>query len=208
MLRAMANSSRMLWGATASRGWFALVVAVGLLGCNEEEHKKQLAEVQEQAEKKIAAAETKAKERVSELEKEVEALKAEASKAAEQAKADAEALASKTQASLDDAEKEAAKLLDKARSAYKTEAKARYQVLNGDLAEVTGKAGKVPAKSKAAYDKSIKTVLALQKDIAKDIAAYDEATLDTFGKVKAKVDTDLAKYKAAIKAAKAKLPKS
>ena len=184
------------------------MVAVGLLGCNEEEHKKQLAEVQAQADQKVAAAENKAKQRVSELEKELEALKAEAVKAAEQAKADAEALASKTQASLDDAEKEAAKLLDKARSAYKTEARARYQALNSDLAEVTSKAGKVPAKSKAGYDKAIKTVLALQKDITKDIAAYDEATLDTFGKVKAKVDADLAKYKAAIKTAKAKLPKA
>jgi hypothetical protein len=208
MLQFMANPSRALWGATASRGWLAVVVAVGLLGCNEEEHKKQLADVQAQADQKIASIESKAKERVSFLEKEIETLKAEATKAAEQAKADAEALASKTQASLDDAEKEAAKLLDKARSAYKTEAKARYQALNTDLAEVTGKANKIPAKSKAAYDKSIKTVLALQKDITKDIAAYDDATLDTFGKVKAKVDTDLAKYKAAIKAAKAKLPKS
>lgn len=208
MLQAMKKPSRTLWGAAASRGWLAVIVAVGLLGCNEEEHKKELAEVQEQADKKISAIETKAKERVAELEKEVETLKADAAKAVEQAKAEAEALASKTQASLEDAEKESAKLLDKARSAYKTEAKARYQVLNKDLAEVTAKAGKVPAKSKAAYDKAIKNVLALQKDITKDIAAFDEATLDTFGKVKSKVDADLVKYKAAIKAAKAKVPNS
>lgn len=206
MLRHMAKPSRTLWGATTSRGWLALVVAVGLMGCNEEEHKKQLAEVQEQAEKRVAAAEAKAKERVSELEKEVETLKADAAKAAEQAKAEAEALATKAQASLEDAEKEAAKLLDKARTAYKTEAKARYQALNRDLAEVTAKANKIPAKSKAAYDKAIKAVVALQKDINKDIAAYDEATLDTFGKVKSKVDADLAKYKAAIKVAKSKVP--
>src|SRR5690606_6569604 len=152
MLRVMAISSRTRWGAAAARSCVAVTMAVGLLGCNEEEHKKQLAEVQAQADKKVAAAESKAKERIAELEKEVEAAKAEAAKAVEQAKADAEALASKAQASLDDAEKESAKLLDKARFAYKTEAKARYQALNKELQKVTSNSTKVPAKSKAAYD--------------------------------------------------------
>lgn len=194
------------WGAVASRSWLLALLAVGLVGCNEEEHKKQLADLQEQADKKLAAIETKSKERVAELEKELETLKGEAAAAAASAKAQAEEAVNKAQASVDDAEKEAAKILDRARSAYKLEAKARYQALNSDLAEVTAKAGKVPAKSKAAYDKAIKNVVALQKDINKDIAAYDEATLDTFGKVKAKVDADMAKYKAAIKAAKVKVP--
>lgn len=194
------------WDVVASRSCLIALLAVGLAGCNEEEHKKALAELQDQADKKLAAVETKSKERVAELEKEVEALKTEAAAAAASAKAQAEEVANKAQASVDDAEKEAAKILERARSAYKLEAKARYQALNSDLAEVTAKASKVPAKSKAAYDKAIKNVVALQKDINKDIAAYDDATLDTFGKVKAKVDGDMAKYKAAIKAAKAKVP--
>lgn len=183
----------------------ALSLITALTGCNEEEHKRQLAEVQEQAEQKLAAAEKKAKDKLAELEQEIEKLKAEAAATAK-AKAEAEEATSKAQASVEDAEKEAAKILEKARSAYKAEAKARYQALNNDLAQVTSKANKVPAKSKAAYDKAIQTILALQKNITKDIAAYDEATLDTFGKTKAKLDTDLAKYKAAIKTAKSKVP--
>jgi thiamine biosynthesis lipoprotein ApbE len=196
-----------VWYAVAPRGWLVLALLVALSGCNEEEHKKQLAELQAQAENKLAAAENRAKERVAALEKELEALKSEAASATAKAKAEAEEVASKAQASVDDAEKETAKVLDKARSAYKAEAKARYQALNNDLAEVTTKGHKIPQKSKAAYDKTIKSVLDLQKEITKDIAAYDEATLDTFGKCKAKLDIDLAKYKAAIKVAKSKLPK-
>jgi thiamine biosynthesis lipoprotein ApbE len=194
-------------GAAASRSWLVASLCLGLTGCNEEEHKKQLAELQAQAENKLAAVETRAKEKVATLEKELEAMKAEAAAVAAKAKAEAEEAASKAQASVEDAEKETAKVLDKARSAYKSEAKARYQALNNDLAEVTTKAHKIPAKSKAAYDKTIQTIVALQKDITKDIAAYDEATLDTFGKCKSKLDIDLAKYKANIKVAKAKLPK-
>lgn len=185
-----------------------MVLAAALGGCNDDEHRKQLAELQAQADNKLAAVETKAKEKVAELEKEIEALKAEAAAAAAKAKAEVEQAASKAQESVEDAEKETAKVLDKARAAYKAEAKARYQALNNELAEVTSKGHKIPAKSKAAYDKTIKTVIELQKVITKDIAAYDEATLDTFGKCKSKLDVDLAKYKAAIKAAKSKLPKA
>lgn len=205
----MAKRFHGLSGIKALGSWSVVALSLGLAsGCNEEEHKKQLAEVQAQAEKKLAAAESQAKERVATLEKEIETLKADAAAIAAKAKAEAEEAASKAQASLDDAEKEMGKVLDRARIAYKSEAKARYQALNNDLAEVTAKAQKVPAKSKAAYDKAIKSVLALQKEITKDIAAYDQATLDTFGKTKAKLDIDLAKYKAAIKAAKAKVPNS
>lgn len=180
---------------------------VCVAGCNDEEHKKQLAELQAQADNKLAAVENRANERVTALEKELEELKAEAANAAAKAKAEAADVASKAQESVDDAAKETAKVLDKARAAYKAEGRARYQALNNDLAEVTTKAHKIPAKSKAAYDKAIKTVLELQKAITKDIAAYDEATLDTFAKSKSKLDVDLAKYKAAIKVAKSKLPK-
>lgn len=178
-----------------------------LTGCNEEEHKQQLAAVEKQAEKKIAEIKAESKSKVESLEKQIAILKTEAETAAASAKAEAEEAVNKAQASAEDSEKEAAKILDRARAAYKLEAKTRYQTLNKDLAEVTAKASKVPAKSKAAYDKALKAVVALQKDITKDIAAYDEATLDTFGKVKAKVDVDLAKYKAAIAAVQAKVPR-
>jgi DNA repair exonuclease SbcCD ATPase subunit len=173
-------------------------------GCNEEEHKKQLADAQAQADKRVAAAETRAKERVVALEKQIEDLKTEAAAVAAKAKAEADEALSKAQATVDDAEKETAKTLGRAREAYKSEGRARYQALNRELAEVTTKAHKIPAKSKAAYDKAIQVVIGLQKEITQDIAAYDDATLDTFGKTKAKLDTALAKYKAAVKAAKTK----
>lgn len=190
------------------RSWVVASMFVGVVGCNDEEHKKQLAELQAQADNKLAAVENKAKERIATLEKQLEELKAEAAAAHAKAKAEAEEAASKAQESVDDAAKETAKVLDKARAAYKAEGRARYQALNNELAEVTSKANKIPAKSKAAYDKAIKTVLELQKEIGKDIAAYDDATLDTFAKCKSKLDVDLAKYKSAIKVAKSKLPKA
>lgn len=184
-----------------------MALSLVLAGCNEEQHKKQLAELQAKADKRLGEAETQAKDRLAALEKQVETLKAEAAVAAEKAKAEVDEAASKAQASVEDAAKETAEALGKARTAYKSEGKARYQALNSDLAEVTAKARKVPAKAKDAYDKAIKNVVTLQKDIAKDLAAYDEATLDTFAKTKGKLDVDLAKYKAAINTAKAKVPK-
>ncbi|MGC4063093.1 MAG: hypothetical protein QM784_00260 [Polyangiaceae bacterium] len=182
------------------------VMLAALSGCNEAEHKKQLADAQSQADKKIAQVEAQAKERISVLEKQVESLKADAEAAATKAKADAEEAVAKAQASVDDAEKETAKALAKAREAYKSEAKARYASLNKELADVTAKAQKVPAKSKAAFDKALKDLVALQKEVTKDIAAYDQATLDSFAKTKAKLDVDLAKYKGLVKAAKSKVP--
>jgi hypothetical protein len=184
----------------------AILTLLMLAGCNDAEHKKQLEEVRSQAEKRVAQIETQSKERVSVLEKQIETLKAEAETVAAKAKAEADEAVSKAQASADDAEKETAKALNKAKEAYKNEGKARYASLNKDLAAVTAKSGKVSAKAKAAYDKTIKDILALQKEISKDIAAYDQATLDTFGKTKAKLDIDLTKYKALIKSAKTKVP--
>jgi hypothetical protein len=194
--------------AGLARGWGsgAIVLSLLLSSCNEAEQKKQLADLQAKADKRVADAENAAKDRMAELQKQIDNLKAEATAAAEKAKAEADEAATKAQATADDAAKETAKALDQARGAFKGEAKARYQALNSDLAEVTTKASKIPAKSKAAYDKAIKAVVDLQKTITKDIAAYDQATLDTFTAAKHTVDIDLAKYKAAIKAAKAKVP--
>ncbi len=184
----------------------ALGLGVALLGCNEEEHKKQLADLQAQADKRLEEVEKAGKERVAELEKQIESLKGEVAAAAEKAKADADEAASKAQASVEEAEKETEKALERARIAYKGEAKARYQALNNDLAKLTAQARKIPAKSKPAYDKLIKNILALQKDISKDIAAYDKATLETLTATKRKLDVDLAKYKQHVRAVKAKVP--
>jgi iron-sulfur cluster repair protein YtfE (RIC family) len=201
-------TARLAWsGGGATRVWRVIALALVLSGCNEEEHKKQLAELQAKADKRIQDIEGQAKDRVASLEKQLETLKTEVTSELEKAKAEANEATSKAQASVDDAAKETALALDRARAAYKGEGKARYQALNNDLAEVTAKARKVPAKAKDAYDKAIKNVLALQKDITKDLSAYDDATLDTFAKTKGKLDTDLAKYKAAITSAKNKVPR-
>jgi len=206
MLPHMAQRNGLIAKATAYRGLAAAALVFSLTGCNEAEHKKQLADLQAQADKRVATAEATSKEQVAALEKQIEGLKADAEAVAAKAKADADEAISKAQANVEDAEKETAKALSRAREAYKSEAKARYQSMNRELAEVTSKSAKVPAKAKAAYDKAIKGILALQKDITKDIGAYDQATLDSFGKTKAKLDVDLAKYKAAIKVAKSKVP--
>jgi hypothetical protein len=182
-------------------------LATQALGCGGEEQKRQLADLQKKADARVAQVEQKYKEQVAGLEKQIASLKLEVTDAAAKAKSDAEDAIAKANASVEDAEKEAAAALGKARDAYRREAQTKYANLNNDLKEVTAKARKVPAKSKAAYDKAIQNVLSLQKDILKDLAAYQDVTLETLGKTKAKIDVDLAKYKLAINAAKAKLPK-
>lgn len=177
-----------------------------LPACNAEEQKRQLAELQKKCDDRVAQSDRQSKEQVAGLEKQIEALKLEAAESAAKAKSEVDDAVAKAQASVDDAEKDAAAALKKARDAYRAEAKSRYATLNRELAEVTTKAQKIPAKAKAAYDKAIQGVLDLQKEINKDLSAYDKATLDTLGKTKAKMDVDLAKYKAAIKAARAKIP--
>lgn len=192
--------------ALSSAGVGLSLVVMLLTGCGAEEQKRQLAELQKKCDERVAQVERQSKEHASGLEKQIESLKVEIAESAAKAKSEVDEAVAKAQASVDDAEKEAATALRKARDAYRTEAKLRYATLNRELAEVTAKAQKVPAKGKAAYDKAIKTVLDLQKEVTKDISAYDKATLDTLGKTKAKIDVDLAKYKAAIKTAKTKVP--
>jgi septal ring factor EnvC (AmiA/AmiB activator) len=52
----------------------------------------------------------------------------------------------------------------------------------------------------------MKQIAAKQKDIAKDIAAFDKAELDALKKTQAKLNQDLAQLKATVRAAKAKVP--
>jgi chromosome segregation ATPase len=191
---------------TYQRGTCLALLFVMLTACSGEEQKRQIAELQRKADERVSQIDKQSKEQIQTLEKQIEALKAEAAETAAKAKSEVDEAVAKAQASVDDAEKEAATALGKARDAYRSEAKARYASLNKELAAVTAKAQKVPAKAKAAYDKAIQEVLTLQKEIGKDMVGYDKATLDTLGKTKAKVDMDLVKYKAAIGRAKAKVP--
>jgi hypothetical protein len=192
-------------GTIQSLGCLCLA-AVLFNACGGEEQKRQIADLQRKADERVAQVERQSKEQIAALEKQIEGLRAETAESAAKAKSQVDDAVAKAQASVEDAEKEAALALGKARDAYRSEAKAKYGSANKELAEVTAKAQKVQAKSKAAYEKAIQGVLDLQKTLVKDIAAYDKATLDTLGKTKAKIDIDLAKYKMAIKAARTKLP--
>ena len=75
--------------------------------------------------------------------------------------------------------------------------------------------GSIPASAKAhggyrqvnlVSDQTMKDVLKEQQQVGKDISAFDAATLDTFKAAKAKLDQDLAKLKAYIASARAKVP--
>ncbi len=188
------------------RGVCLSFIVLLLAACGGEEQKRQIADLQRKSEERVAQVEKQYKDQVAGLEKQLEALRIEAAEVAAKAKSEVDDAVAKAQASVEDAEKEATVALGKARDAYRGAAKTKYANMNKELGEVTAKAQKVPAKSKAAYDAAIKSVLGLQKEIMKDIAAYDKVTLETLGKTKAKVDIDLAKYQLAIRAAKSKLP--
>lgn len=192
------------WSRCMPLAWLTLVFLVS--GCGAEEQKRQIADLQRKSDERVAQVDKQCKEQVAGLEKQVEALKVEQSEAAAKAKTDLDDAVAKAQASVEDAEKAANVALGKARDAYRGEAKTKYANLNKELAEVTAKAQRVPAKSKLAYDKAISTILDLQKVLLKDIVAYDKATLETLSRTKAKVDVDIAKYRLAIKAAKSKVP--
>jgi ABC-type phosphate transport system auxiliary subunit len=195
--------------SSSSRNSVLIALFSGLVlccSCSGDEQKRQLAELQKKCDERVSQLDKQSKDQVGGLEKQIEALKLEATESAAKAKSEVDEAVAKAQASVDDAEKEATAALKKARDAYRAEAKSRYATLNKEVAEVTSKAQKIPAKGKAAYDKAIQGVLNLQKEITKDLAAYDKATLDTLGKTKAKMDVDLAKYKAAIKTARSKVP--
>ncbi len=190
-----------------ARSHFALTVVVCSLlsACNHAEHEKRITDMQQKADERVAKAEREAQDKVKAAEQQMAAVKAECAAASAQAKAQADDALSKAQASVDDATKAAEAAQGKAREAYKEEGRTQLANLNQDLTEVTAKAAKAPPKDKAGYDKAIKDVVTQQKAIAKDITAFDQATLDTFKATKAKLDHDLALMKAAVKAARSKL---
>jgi hypothetical protein len=179
----------------------AFVLAL-LSGCSHaEEEKAKLAEIQKKADERIAQAETQAKTKLSDLQKELDDVKAELVKAKAQT-ADA---VNKAQTSAEEQAKAAEAALVKARQAFKETARVKLADANKDLAEVQGKVGKVPAKSKAAVTALMQDIQKQQKALAKDIAAFDAATLDTFRTVNSQVEKDLAVLKAKIRAVRAKV---
>ena len=67
---------------------------------------------------------------------------------------------------------------------------------------------KANAKVKAQLQKLLKGIPAQQKAVAKDLADFDDATLETLDTIKAKLAKDLAALKASAHAIQARLPKT
>jgi hypothetical protein len=166
----------------------------------------KIKEVQRQADDRIAQADRVAKAKISAAEQQMEATKAQLEAALAKAKTDADTAIAEAKASADEQEKAAVLALTKARDAFKAEARVKLADLNRDTQGVATKAAKAPAKVKALVDKAMHDILKVQQQVGKDIAAFDAATLDTFKTTKAKLDQDLAKLKAAIASARAKVP--
>jgi uncharacterized phage infection (PIP) family protein YhgE len=178
------------------------ILAMALSGCSHaEEEKAKLAEIQKQADEKIAQAENQAKTKLADMQKQLDDAKAEL----EKAKAQTTEALNKAQSSAEEQAKAAEAALVKARQAFKEKARVELADANKDLAEVQGKVSKVPAKSKAAVTALMQDIQKQQKAIAKDIAAFDAATLDTFRNVDAQVKKDMATLKAKIRAVRAKV---
>ena len=178
------------------------LIAVTLFGCSHaEEEKAKLDEIQKKADEKVTQAENQAKTKIADLQKELDDAKAALAKAQAQAQ---DAL-NKAQSSAEDQAKAAEAALLKARQAFKDKAKLELSDANHDLAEVQGKTSKVAAKSKAAVTSLMQDISKQQKTLAKDIAAFDAATLDTFRTTSAQFEKDLAVYKAKIRSVKAKV---
>lgn len=178
-----------------------------LLGaCHDDEVDKKLAELQKQAEQKVAKAERDAQEKVAAAEKQIEQLKADMSAQTAKLKAEADEAVSKAQASAEEQAKAAEAALKKARQGFKEEGRLQLANLNKEVAELSAKAAKAPPKVKTEVTKSMQKIVTQQKAIAKDIAAFDTATLDKFQAVKTKLNQDLAVMKATIHAARAKVP--
>ena len=172
---------------------FPLLIA--LIGCGASD--QEVAELKRKADDKFAKAERDAKQKLDEAQKQIAELKTEL--------AEAKSKSEKAQADTDEQAKAAEAALEKARQAFKAAARLELANVNKQVAEVSAKAGKVTAKAKPAFQKSMQTVVAQQKALAKDIAAFDGATLDSFSKVKAQFDKDLAQLRGALTAAKSKV---
>lgn len=184
---------RASWGA---------FIALSLVGCG---NKEELQRIQHDADERVAKAQKEASDRVAAAQKELEAAKAQFAEAAAKAKAEADQALESAKASAEEQEKDAAAALSKAREAYKAEGRAKLKDLNEDVNSLGQKAATAPQKAKTAVNDAMKEISKLEAQISKDISAFDQATVDTFRTVRAKLDQDLAKLKAKIQAARSKL---
>ena len=175
--------------------------ALTLFGCSHaEEEKAKIDEIQKKADERVTQAENQAKTKLADLQKELDDTKASLAKA----QAAAQDAVSKAQTGAEDQAKSAEAALVTARQAFKSKAKLELSDANKDLTEVQGKVSKVAAKSKAQVQALMQDIVKQQKTLAKDIAAFDAATLDTFRTVNSTFEKNLAAYKAKIRAVKAK----
>jgi hypothetical protein len=176
--------------------------ALALLACSHaEEEKAKLDDLQKKADEKLAQAQNEAKTKLADLQKELDDTKAALAKA----QAQAQDAVSKAQSGAEDQAKAAEAALVAARQAFKAKAKLELSDANKDLAEVQGKTSKVAAKSKAAVTSLMQDIVKQQKTLAKDIAAFDAATLDTLRTVSTQFEKDLATYKAKVRSVRAKV---
>ncbi|HWZ87317.1 MAG TPA: hypothetical protein VNW92_00670 [Polyangiaceae bacterium] len=180
-----------------------LLASFLLMACgNEEEIKKKVAAVQQQAEDQAAKAKQEAQQKLDDLQKQLDQLKTDAT----DAKTKLDDCMSKVQAAGDASGKSADAALAAARTAFKEEGHLELSDANKAMAELGPKSVKATAKAKAAFQKALQPVGAQQKALAADLAAWDTATLDSFKSVKGKFEHDLATLKNTIRAAKATLP--
>lgn len=190
------------WGAMRfQKVTLAPVVLFTLLGCSHaEEEKAKLDAIQKQADEKVTQAENQAKTKIADIQKQLDDAKADLQKAQDQVK---DAM-SKAQSGAEDQAKSAEAALVTARQAFKAKTKLELSDANKDLADVQGKVSKVAAKSKAQVTTLMQDIVKQQKVLAKDIAGFDAATLDTFHTLNSQFEKDLAVYKAKIRTVKAK----
>jgi hypothetical protein len=175
---------------------YIFLMLLALVGCGMSD--QEVSEIKKKADEKFAKAEQQGKQKLEEAQKQIDQLKAELN----------EAKSKSEKAVADDSEqiKAVEAALDKARQAFKATARLELANANKQLTEVASKAGKVPAKAKAAFQKTMQTVATKQKAVAKDIADFDNATLENLSTVKSQLEKDLAQLKVAIAQAKARLP--
>lgn len=188
------------------RTWLAAGCTGSLLVLAACDNEAKIKDIQKKADERVAEAQKEAKDKVAAAEKKLDDAKAEFAAAAEKAKAEADNAIAVAKESADEGAKEAADALAKAREAYKAEARSRLRTVNQDVQEVSVKASRASAKLKPMVDKAMKAIVDKQKDIAKDISAFDTATLDNFRTVKGKLDADLAALKRDVLGVKSKLP--
>ena len=180
-----------------------LIVPLMLVACgNEEEIKKKVAAVQQQADEQASKAKQAAQQKLDELQKQFDQAKTEAA----DIKTKLDECNTKAQATADEQAKSADAALTVARGAFKSAAKLELADVNKAINELGPKSAKANAKQKAAFQAALKPVAAQQKALTADLAAFDTATLDTFKTVKAKFEHDLALLKNTKNIAKSKLP--